>query len=183
MPVFRVQKSKNYTVMSNYHLKDKNISFKAKGMLSFMLSLPDDWDYSLNGLCSVSKEGLDSIKGIVKELEKNKYLEIRKSRNDKGKFEYEYLIYERPYNQTAYISSDVLNTDKECKKMKKNQSGKSTSGYPISGRPMVENDIQINTKELITKKKKEKGKKRNVYQYEVETMIKPHDWEKLYDNE
>lgn len=109
MPVFRVQKTKNYTVMSNYHLKDKNLSYKAKGMLSYMLSLPDDWDYSLNGLCSVSKEGIKSIKTIIAELKENKYLEIREGRNSKGNFEYEYLIYERPYNQKAYISPEVRN--------------------------------------------------------------------------
>lgn len=109
MPVFRVQKSKNYTVMSNYHLKDKNISFKAKGMLSFMLSLPDDWDYSISGLCAISKEGTKSIKSILKELEENKYLQIRQGRNSKGNFEYEYLIFERPYNQKTRISPEYQN--------------------------------------------------------------------------
>lgn len=113
MPVFRVQKSKNYTVMSNYHLKDKNLSFKAKGMLSFMLSLPDDWDYSLSGLTAVSKEGIRSIRSILTELKENKYLEIRESRNLKGNFEYEYLIYERPYNQKAMISQEILNDYKK----------------------------------------------------------------------
>ena len=56
MSVFRVEKNNNYTVMANYHLRDKELSFKAKGLLSYMLSLPEDWDYSLNGLASVSKE-------------------------------------------------------------------------------------------------------------------------------
>ena len=64
MAVFRIEKNNNYTVMSNYHLRDKKLTFKAKGMLSFMLSLPDDWDYSLNGLCSVSKEGIKAVRNI-----------------------------------------------------------------------------------------------------------------------
>ena len=62
MSVFRVEKNSNYTVMANYHLRDKGLSFKAKGLLSYMLSLPEDWDYSLNGLASVSKEGIKAIK-------------------------------------------------------------------------------------------------------------------------
>lgn len=56
MPIFKIEKNSNYTVMSNYHLKDKDLSYKAKGLLSFMLSLPEDWNYSLAGLCSISKE-------------------------------------------------------------------------------------------------------------------------------
>ena len=78
MSVFRVEKNKNYTVMANYHLRDKELSFKAKGLLSYMLSLPEDWDYSLNGLASVSKEGIKAIKNIVAELKERGYLKIIK---------------------------------------------------------------------------------------------------------
>ena len=67
MSVFKIEKNNNYTVMSNYHLRDKNLSYKAKGLLSFMLSLPEDWDYSLAGLCSISKEGrvIDFFKSLL----------------------------------------------------------------------------------------------------------------------
>lgn len=65
MSVFKIEKNKNYTVMSNYHLRDRNLSYKAKGLLSFMLSLPEDWDYSINGLVAVSKEGVKAIKNIL----------------------------------------------------------------------------------------------------------------------
>ena len=75
------------------NLRDKNLSYKAKGLLSFMLSLPEDWDYSLKGLCSISKENRDAIRLILKELQQNHYLEIEKVRGDKGYFEYNYLIY------------------------------------------------------------------------------------------
>ena len=61
MSVFRIDKNGNYTVMSNYHLRDRRLSYKAKGLLSFMLSLPDDWDYSINGLVSISKESIKAI--------------------------------------------------------------------------------------------------------------------------
>ena len=98
MAVFRIEKDNNYTVMSNYHLRDKNLTLKAKGMLSFMLSLPDDWDYSLNGLCSVSKEGIKAIRNILKELEENYYLERKRVQSSKGCFDYDYYIYEQPHS-------------------------------------------------------------------------------------
>jgi len=97
MSVFKIEKSKDYTIISNYHLRDRNLSYKAKGLLSFMLSLPDDWDYSLAGLCSISKESRDGIRAILNELKEHHYLEIEKVRGEKGYFEYNYLIYEKPH--------------------------------------------------------------------------------------
>lgn len=94
--VFKVEKNRNYTVMSNYHLRDKNLSFKAKGLLSFMLSLPENWDYSLNGLVSVSKESKKAIRTILNELKDNGYLEIQQTRGEKGYYKYEYTIREIP---------------------------------------------------------------------------------------
>ena len=80
MSVFKIEKSKNYTVMSNYHLRDKNLSYKAKGLLSFMLSLPEDWDYSINGLVSISKEEVKAIRNILQELQRYGYLVIEKNK-------------------------------------------------------------------------------------------------------
>ena len=71
MSIIRVHKSKNFTVMSNYHLRDKNLSLKAKGLLSVMLSLPEDWDYSISGLCSILKENKTAIKSALRELQDN----------------------------------------------------------------------------------------------------------------
>ena len=102
MSVFRVIKNKNYTVMSNYHLKDKNLSFKAKGLLSYMLSLPDDWDYSIQGLCKASKDNDFSIRSTLKELQENNYLKITKERNKKGQFEGVYSIFERPLTNVDF---------------------------------------------------------------------------------
>lgn len=94
--VFKIEKNKNYTIMSNYHLRDKNLSLKAKGLLSFMLSLPENCDYSLSGLIAVCKEQESSIKSTLRELKNNGYLVIEKVRGEKGYFEYNYLIYELP---------------------------------------------------------------------------------------
>ena len=80
MSVFKIEKNKNYTVMSNYHLIDKNLSYKAKGLLSFMLSLPEDWDYSINGLVSISKEEVKAIRNILQELQRYGYLVIEKNK-------------------------------------------------------------------------------------------------------
>ena len=74
MSVFKIEKNKDFTVMSNYHLRDRNLSYKAKGLLSFMLSLPEDWDYSLKGLCAISKENKDAIRSTFKELQEYNYI-------------------------------------------------------------------------------------------------------------
>ena len=97
MAVFRVERTSNYTVMSNYHLRDKTISFKAKGLLSLMLSLPEDWDYTLAGLTRISLEGKDAIRAAVVELEKAGYVTRSRVRNEKGHLQgTEYVIRERP---------------------------------------------------------------------------------------
>lgn len=121
MQVFRVEKNRNYTTMSNYHLIDKKLSYKAKGLLSFMLSLPDTWDYSMNGLVSVSKENIGSIRTILHELEENRYLIRSRYQNNKGQFQYEYSIYEYPYTENPHtvipnteeyiqINTNIINT-------------------------------------------------------------------------
>lgn len=99
MATIRVVKNKNYSVMSNYHLHDTNLSFKAKGLLSFMFSLPDNWNYSIKGISSRSKESEKTIRTILKELEFHKYLIIEKKQNALGRFVYEYFIYEVPGTQ------------------------------------------------------------------------------------
>ena len=84
MSIIRVHKSKNFTVMSNYHLRDKNLSLKAKGLLSVMLSLPEDWDYSISGLCSILKENKTAIKSALHELQDNGYVVVTKKFASKG---------------------------------------------------------------------------------------------------
>lgn len=97
MSIIRVNKTNNYTVLSNYHFKEKAMSLKAKGLLSLMLSLPDCWDYSIAGLVSLSKDGKDSVMSALAELEKFGYLARRRTTNSKGQFSgVEYNIYEQP---------------------------------------------------------------------------------------
>ncbi len=97
MSLFTINKNKDFTVMSNYHLRDKNLSLKAKSLLSFMLSLPEDWDYTLKGLVAICKESKDAIRSTLSELKDNNYLKIEPSRSNNGTFEYNYIIYEKPF--------------------------------------------------------------------------------------
>lgn len=124
--VFRINKTKNYTVMSNYHLQDKNISYKAKGLLSFILSLPDNWELNVKGLVAVSKEGIKAINAILKELELNNYLTRERKQKSNGRFFYEYNIFEIPYTQKGLtdkgytlngiqINTNIINTNKKDK--------------------------------------------------------------------
>ena len=113
MSVFRVERTNNYTVMSNYHLRDKNLSLKAKGLLSQMLSLPEDWDYTLAGLARINAEGKDAIRAAVVELEKAGYVQRRQTTDKAGKFgANEYVIREYPdlHDPTPEGPSPVLST-------------------------------------------------------------------------
>ena len=99
MAVFKINKTRDYTVMSNHHLKDKNLSLRGKGLLSVMLSLPEEWDYSIVGLCKILKESETAIKSALKDLKECGYLVITKKYANETKshhIEYEYDIYETP---------------------------------------------------------------------------------------
>lgn len=111
MAIIRVEKTKDYTVMSNYHLRDTRLSFKAKGLMSQMLSMPDDWDFSVEGLMSMSEVGRTSVQAALKELEVNGYLERKREQDAKGRFNYVYVVSEKP--QTENPCTDVPSTDSE----------------------------------------------------------------------
>ena len=99
MAKFKVNKTKDYTIMSNYHLKEKNMSLKAKGLLSVMLSLPDNWDYSIAGLVAISQENETAIKSALSELKQFGYLEVIKlmpNESETGRIDYIYNVYEKP---------------------------------------------------------------------------------------
>ena len=97
MAVFRVERNTGYTVMSNHHLRNKELSLKAKGLLSQMLSLPEDWDYTLAGLSHINREKIDAIREAVKELEKAGYIVRSRERDEKGRLRgADYVIYEQP---------------------------------------------------------------------------------------
>lgn len=101
MAVIRVQKTQNYTVMSNHHLRNKELSLKAKGLISLMLSLPPEWDYSVQGLVSICKESHTSVRSALKELEEHNYLIRERKNSEKGYFVYEYTLYEIPEPYTG----------------------------------------------------------------------------------
>ena len=113
MAVFRVDKNRNYTVMSNYHLRDTNMSLKAIGLLSKMLSLADEWDYTTRGLAAICKEGVDAIGAALKELEKCGYLVRRQLRDSHGRIvDTEYTIFEYPHTTSPDTASpDTENPD------------------------------------------------------------------------
>ena len=140
MGVFRVNKNKNYTVMSNVHLRDKALPLKAKGLLSLMLSLPEDWDYSMRGLAKLSADGLDSTRAAVKALERSGYVVRRQLYDSRGRFSNnEYTVFEIP--QPSSPSSDLPLTGKPSTE-------KPPSDAPLSGKPS-----QINTDQVITQER------------------------------
>ena len=139
MAVFRVEKDKGYTTMSNHHLNNKAISLKAKGLLSQMLSLPDNWDYTLRGLAFINKESLDAVRTAVLELEQQGYIVRQQTRTAAGKLaSIEYTIYERP-------QETPLRSDKPCLE-------NPNTDNPMTGKPYTENPTQLNTNRIITKK-------------------------------
>ena len=97
MAVFRIERTRDYTVMSNHHLRNANLSLKAKGLLSMMLSLPEDWNYTTRGLAKICKEGVDAIGAALRELEAAGYIVRHKLRDSQGRIsDTEYVIYEQP---------------------------------------------------------------------------------------
>lgn len=133
MSVIRINKTKNYTVLSNYHFKEKEMSLKAKGLLSLMLSLPDDWNYSISGLVKLSKDGKDSVMSALGELEKFGYLLRTRVQNEKGQFSgVEYYIYEQPQEDLPIAE--------------KQKAEKEKAGNPPSGNPPQLNTNNSNTK-------------------------------------
>ena len=113
MAVFRVERTRDYTVMSNHHLKNRSLSLKAKGLLSVMLSLPDEWDYTLRGLAAISKEGVDAIREAIRELEDAGYIVRSRGRNEKGQLSgTEYVIYEHPQQSADAPVLDIPTQEK-----------------------------------------------------------------------
>ena len=132
MAIFRVNKDTNYTIMKNTHFKEKEMSLKAKGLLSLMLSLPDDWDYSISGLVGLSKDQVSSVVSALKELEKFNYLKIVQYRDTNGRFNSYYDVYEEPILKNRYGKTDT------------------------------ENQVQLNTKELNTNNQDNNNIKENI---------------------
>ena len=157
MSTFRVNKNVNYTVMSNYHLQDKKLSLKAKGLLSYMLSLPDDWDYSLKGLTTGCKDGLDSVRTAVLELEEHGYVRRQKVRNAKGQIiDYDYQVYESPVEDAPAVpGKEGGPSDPSASKSLKSRMKPCSSpflDFPNLAEPNLEKATQQNTNKQNTKR-------------------------------
>ena len=146
MAVFRVEKTKDFTIMSNHHLRNTELSLKAKGLLSLMLSLPEDWDYTTKGLAHICKDGVDSITTALKELERHGYLTRQRLRYDNGQLgDIEYTIHEQPVS----TENTGLSPKRENPRQVKPEQAK-----PKQAEPEQENPAQLNTNPLRTKKSK-----------------------------
>ena len=141
MAVYRVNKNRGYTVMANYHLRDKTLSLKAVGLLSKMLSFNDGWQFSTKGLSAICKEGPDAVLAALRELEDAGYLVRHQSRDEKGRMSsMVFEIYEKP--QTGLPDTEKPHTEKP------------DTDNPFTGKPCTENPAQLNTNPQKTKKSK-----------------------------
>lgn len=142
MAVYRVQRTRDYTVMSNYHLRDKNLTLKSKGLLSMILSLPDEWNYTTRGLAAICKEGVDAIGSALKELETAGYIVRRQLRGANGRItDTEYIIYERPHpREDSTPDTPAPGTDSP------------DTENPDMDTPYLEMPAELNTKESNTQK-------------------------------
>ena len=135
MAVFRVERNKGYTVMSNHHLRNKELTLKAKGLLSQMLSLPEDWDYTLAGLSQINREKIDAIREAIKELERAGYIVRSRERDEKGRLRgADYVIYEQPHTEPTPDLPTLENPTLD----------NPTQEKPMLEKPTLENPMQLN---------------------------------------
>ena len=171
--IIRVQRNENYTVMSNIHLRDPNLTWKARGLLSTMLSFPDDWDYTIAGLAKIAKDNIASTRTGISELEANGYMQRIRQRRENGTYgKMEYWVYEDPA-QNPYFKNETKSEDDD-KSVSKNKTNKKskyktfennvdtqsqpecdfpildnpTLEKPILEKPILENRTQLNTQEI-----------------------------------
>ena len=138
MAVFRIDKTRDYTVMSNHHLRNTELSLKAKGLLSLMLSLPENWDYTTKGLAAICKDGIDSISSCIRELEKHGYIIRERMRNEKGQLTtIEYTILEQPKSAPPEREKPIRENP--------------VLDIPAQVEPIQENTAQLNTNKLNIK--------------------------------
>lgn len=178
--VFRVHKNENYTVLSNYHFKERGMSLKAKGLLSLMLSLPEGWDYSAAGLVTLSKDGKDSVNAALKELEKFGYLRRTQAIDEGGKFSgYNYEIYEQPSDTAKAAAAEK---GKAAQPKAENPStGEPFAENPSTGKPTTENPPQLNTdllntQKLNTERSSTEEKERKAQGSRATTLLSPSEY-------
>lgn len=157
MAVFRVEKTKDFTVMCNHHLRNVKLSLKAKGLLSLMLSLPEDWDYTTKGLACICKDGVDSIGSTLKELEQNGYLTRQRIRFENGRLgDIEYTIHEKPVsretegNLPEWDNSGQRKPGQEKPEWENPEQVNPEQAKPIQAEPEQGKPAQLNTDQLNT---------------------------------
>jgi len=159
MAVFRIEKTRDYTVMSNHHLRDRSLSLKAKGLLSLMLSLPEEWDYTTKGLARICKDGVDSICAGVRELEEHGYVIRQRVRNPNGQLgAIEYTILEQP-------------RPPEPKPEKPEREN------PVLDNPEQGNPAQSNTN------RSSKGKSKKIYRVQKDQILSYHPVPQSHDGQ
>ena len=161
MAVFRIEKTRDYTVMANHHLRNTKLSLKAKGLLSLMLSLPEDWDYTTKGLAKICKDGVDSICSTVNELEEHGYVIRERIRNAKGHIQYTILEQPKP-SQPGQGKPKQENP---------------VLGNPVLGSPEQEEPEQGNPAQLNTKKSSNQGLNTDLSNTEVSNPIRSNPYE------
>lgn len=156
MSVFRVHKTSDFTILSNYHLRDKELSLQAKGLLSVMLSLPDDWNYSISGLAAISKEGKKAIRSTLDELKEHGYLIVTKHppKSGTGHFSYDYDVFERPVSKKPQVAQAYPSV--ELQPVALQVEGLQQEGLPIgtllSTQQQRTNESNTDEKELTSSK-------------------------------
>lgn len=178
MPVFSIHKNEGYTVINNTVFKDKTLTWKAKGLLSTMLSLPDGWDYSINGLAALSKGGRDQVMSILDELEKAGYVVMTKTRNDRGQYITTYDVYEDPSRKIRLGKSDSEKTieyNNKNKLLKNNTSCKE-----------IQKEIPLDVEEVIIPEIIQNDRFEefwNAYDKKVARELSMREWAKLSDKD
>ena len=154
MAVFRVERNTGYTVMSNHHLRNKELTLKAKGLLSQMLSLPEDWDYTLAGLSHINREKIDAIREAVKELEKAGYIVRSRERDEKGRLRgADYVIYEQPQpREPEAATSGEQPPILDYPTLENPTLDNPTLEKPTQEKPTLENPTQLN-KDISSKER------------------------------
>ena len=162
MAVFRIEKTRDYTVMSNHHLKNKNLTLKAKGLMSLLLSLPDDWVHTLVGLAQISVEGVDAIRMAVHELEREGYVVRNRIRDEKGHLgEMEYVVYENPQMPEVAQAPASASPTLEEPMLENPTQGNPIQGNPIQDKPTLDHPTQGNPMQLNTYRSNTHKEKKN----------------------
>ena len=181
MAVFRIHKTKDFAVLSLHHLKNSQLSLKAKGLLSLMLSLPDDWDYSVIGLTSLSKDGKDSVMSALNELSDAGYVYIENIRNSRGQYESIYNVYEIPNRENRCGKSESVNPTQYNIKIKNvnNNPPLSKDNTPQGDESVMVEEISSDELVFDTFRRAYKGTKRGLNTEFTNFKKKNKDWREV----